>query len=1631
MPSYTVQTDQGSYNVELDSEPESDSQLQSLVSEHLGAQPKESSLDKGLKNVTENLKGAGETLAHVGSSFAAFPASAGVYVGGLAHQGLRFLNRKAFPLPKGVPDEEPVDFTKPEEEMGKVSEALTYQPKTELGKMGGGIIDYPFEKLSEGIDIAAKKITKNPTGQSLIRGVTGIVAPLAIGGAAGPLVKGSVRSTGWNIGTFREQGAKLFKRGKEAPKIEEPTKPPAEGEISPQEARGKEISTPSIEGEVSEEPIPEQKAPTDISLEELPKIDHKELARRIDQLMEDVNPDILKPSDYEIREILAGRVPDNLDISAKELHDLIKNAEDFKPHASPEEKFRAFLGLPSEEELLQQEEAQGRSREEIDRRHAAIKTMIASEDLKKGNQPPPEEPPPENVPRGTPPFGGGPAEPGGATIPSSLAAFEKDYLTQMEHDLVAGQSNALAQPRMMDFNQERVPIPSTNPDWFKNMGEAKSNVFKMIMKAKNDIPLTPKQSVILREMLERKKEEVRRREDSANWNQAEKEHRQKVALNEFMTMEEEPTSLKTPSKEEPKPEVKKPLFLKKQGDLVGGHEVPKAKIRTGQGYGEAERPGTLFEEGGPNAEAKGQAEFKKNQGGFFGNQRGAAKLDLLTMGAEQFAKQDLAPGVRDIVTGLRDSTDEILKVFNPMARGDSAKRGAETIRSALGEMMRSYNQAEHTLGEMDKYFEKIPTERQIEFQRRMDENLDQANPGETAMAHILRKLLDQKLEEVRALGTGKLQTVVENYFPRFWKDKVLATQIFGKRPMQGSRTFLKPRTLKYFSEGLAKGLEPEFPNPVKAVLAHVYEVNRYLAAEKAFKQNKIDKLAKFIPAGYSAPHDWVSPKDPMFTVYGDPSVHLRDTMDKQIYSGLNKLAEDLGVPHERLFQLKGDKLGLAYKAPQGGPSGKIQTRFASPESVVAHELGHILDFKYGLQDLLMKNPDKKIRIPMNKELRKLADQNWAKLQDVPPSFKKYVRKGPEKMAVILESYIHAPELLKETAPTVYKVYTDFLDAHPELAPLKEIKPGLTFETVHAKQTLQGMLIRGHWYVPKELGTVYNNFLDPGLRTHASFRGYLGIANVLNQFQLGLSGFHLGFTSLDAVISKVALGVLQTSQGQFKKAGQSFLEAPAAPVLNILRGDKLMKAWMDPTNASPEMKLLADALQIAGGRVKMDNFYKTHISQHMVEAFKQGNIIGGIVRAPFALVEQASRPIMEELVPRQKLGVFADLAKHEMLRLVDEGATPREVQQALMKIWDSVDNRMGQLVYDNLFWNKTAKDLAMGSVRSLGWNLGDFRELGGAVTDSLAQTKQLGTSMVEMAKGKEGVWEQKKLEMTYRQSYAIALPVTVGILGAIATYLMTGEGPKDLKDYYFPRTGNLDQNGLPERVSFPSYMKDVYAYYNDAFRTLTNKLNPAIALAHEMLTNKDYYGTKIRNEDDPLIQQLLSVAGHVGKTFEPFSFRGMQKLGEEGAGPIKKMLPQIGIVPAPSDLNKTAAEDMASRLAHEKFTMGSRTKEQADRAKMIHNFAGRLANKDPNVKEEIKAAKVSSQDLDKIIERSRSRPLQAWAKMLDYPELTRVWKVATPEEKKKIQSILVDKGINYAVEFKKPEIKQQIREMIKQ
>lgn len=449
-----------------------------------------------------------------------------------------------------------------------------------------------------------------------------------------------------------------------------------------------------------------------------------------------------------------------------------------------------------------------------------------------------------------------------------------------------------------------------------------------------------------------------------------------------------------------------------------------------------------------------------------------------------------------------------------------------------------------------------------------------------------------------------------------------------------------------------------------------------------------------------------------------------------------------------------------------------------------------------------------------------------------------------------------------------------------------------------------MVSRGQWVAPEPVSRLIDNYLSQGLAGNALYDMARGASNFLNQMSLGLSGFHLIFETGDTIISKAALGLKQAARGEIGKALKTIASSPIAPARTFGKGARLRNAVLEGPKGSNNMGAIVDAFLSGGGRLDMDRVYRSTASRNFYESIKNGtlfkDIIGsfeshpnvpytGLIRGPLQLAAKAaqtiSHPIMQWIVPRMKLGVFYDMAEDWMH--AHPNASTAERDAAMTKAWDSVDNRLGQMVYDNLFWNKTAKDLAFLGVRSVGWNLGTIRELGGAPVDTVR-------ALTKLAKGQRG-------EFTDRMAYAMAMPAITALAGATLMYLMTGKGPQEPIDYYYPLTGRKTPQGQPERLSLPSYMKDVYAYKNDPVGTILNKLSPGISTASELIRNRDYYGGIIHNPNDPTTKQIFDTAKFILGQATPFALKSQQRLEKEKAPIWQQVMSYLGFQPAPQSI----------------------------------------------------------------------------------------------------------------------------------
>lgn len=979
------------------------------------------------------------------------------------------------------------------------------------------------------------------------------------------------------------------------------------------------------------------------------------------------------------------------------------------------------------------------------------------------------------------------------------------------------------------------------------------------------------------------------------------------------------------------------------------------------------------------------------------------------------------------------AADDIRRALLPTSRSREAAVTGRIFRANAGRMAREFESARMALKTFAKDLNRLsPTER-LEFIDGMENGQPQPSPELTAAAQGLRTLLDDAKKDVQSLGSGKLKQWIENYFPHIWKDPKTATiaigRILGKRPIEGPKSFLKKRSIPTVKEGMAQGLELVTDNPVDLTLLKIREMKRYVFAHRALNELKAAGLAKFVGARAKAPEGWGKLDDKIGTVFGEPKVTIDESFDSNLRKHLNDLLKRLGGTHQRMVNLDdgpGNAQGLAYRG-----SLEVKTKFGGDVTVLMHEIGHILDFKYGLWDHLIEPvakrtatkgkrlgqsvPDmkhasnspeaKNFRKTIKRELRALADMRYegSNADDVPKSFKDYVRKKPEQIANALHALMYMPERMGEVAPTIKERLSAFLKQNPTTAEFLNLRKSLVLGAGTAEKEIYGTLIRGYWYLPQEAADVVNNYLAPGLRGKPIYDAYMMVGTTMNSAQLGLSAFHLGFTSMDAIVSKNALAFEQLAAGKPLAAVRSLLEAPITPITNAVRGHRLLKAYL---NGDPNLAEMVEAVMQAGGRVKMDDFYKVgapHAFMEALRARKLGKAAGWLIPA---VLEIAAAPILEYVVPRQKLGVFFDLARFEMEKL-PAGATQDEVRKVLQKVWDSVDNRMGQLVYDNLFWKRTLKDGLMASVRAVGWNLGTIREVGGGASD----WAKLPYRAIRKTRGSDDPL------LTHGMAYVVSLVFTTAVAGAIYNYLHTGEPPKDAKDLFLPRTGKTNNEGNPERVELPTYVKDVMAYAHHPGKTILNKLHPLLAVISDMWTNEDYFGHLIRNPHAPLVKQLRQEVDYLADAFVPFGIRNAIEERSRGQSPVVQAENFVGIVPAKRADTRTLAQNYITEYIkrHSAEHMTPEEVEQMDVRRSLRKSLTDGESVSSVVKEARLAGMGASQVRRLVRQRHGGDPMVTKFKMLPFPEATTAWSLASDSEKKAWRRAFLIKRMGYAKE----------------
>ncbi len=546
---------------------------------------------------------------------------------------------------------------------------------------------------------------------------------------------------------------------------------------------------------------------------------------------------------------------------------------------------------------------------------------------------------------------------------------------------------------------------------------------------------------------------------------------------------------------------------------------------------------------------------------------------------------------------------------------------------------------------------------------------------------------------------------------------------------------------------------------------------------------------------------------------------------------------------------------------------------------------------------------------------------------------------------------------------------------------------------------------GSFAVPEVIARDLNTYLSPGLYKYKAWQNIRAAQNIMLSARLGLSAFHAGFTTFDTGISHLDVALRAALSGDLTRAAKTLAESVISPIASPIRGRKLLQQFYGRTAADPNTAAVLDALSSGGSRGKMNpTDYTDHLAQ-FTRAVRARDLKTSAVKATGAAIEVTSRWITHHLVPWQKMASRVMLAKFELDRLagqlgkekgdyagIVDAMHPDVLKQIMGDVTQQVDDRLGQLAYDNLFMNRAVKDISQATIQAVGWNIGTFNTIFGGVWDA---GKMFRPDMMVGPLDKAGKIPPKAMaRITGRLSYLVALNVGMGTLGAITQMMMSGKPPTELKDYFFPRTGRKNQDGSDERISFPGYMKDEFQMLTHPVSTAVHKLHPSLSSIAELVQNKDFYGVKIVNPEDPWQTQAADIAEHIAKSIEPYAIQGMIKNSEDGKSAAMTVLPFFGITPAPASVTRSKFQEFVADKISEKVPSAARTKEDVARTNRIRDAENSIRQGGhPDV------SGLEPKDQVRVLKEAQQSVSELRFKRLSLEDKLKAYELATPDEKK--------------------------------
>jgi hypothetical protein len=557
-------------------------------------------------------------------------------------------------------------------------------------------------------------------------------------------------------------------------------------------------------------------------------------------------------------------------------------------------------------------------------------------------------------------------------------------------------------------------------------------------------------------------------------------------------------------------------------------------------------------------------------------------------------------------------------------------------------------------------------------------------------------------------------------------------------------------------------------------------------------------------------------------------------------------------------------------------------------------------------------------------------------------------------------------------------------------------------------TEQGMVKTGEYYIEENVGRILNNFLSKDLiRSSKLGSSLLALKNITTSMELSLSPFHAAYVSLATTSSGIGLGIQKiVNQKDFVGGLKDILLSGIAPVEYAKTGGRAIKfvgqdefintpEGKDFIKEYPDAKQLIEDLFTGGGKLAIHQDYKINAIRSFQEGIKNKEPWAVAWNALPAGNQLIMRPLFETYIPRLKIGTFLKEYSFELKQreqeLVNGTLTRPELSR---RVWDNVENRLGEMNFDNLFWDRTFKSGLQLAFRSVTWKIGALKNIGQALPEQILEFKK--------------AYDQNRAPLlTGNMGWLMG----VGALASVFSYVtmgMTGQGqPKDVKDLIAPR---FDKSG--NRVSLNTHIKDWVHIWHNPLGFISNSLSGEIGRILNVWNNKDFYGVEVYGQDDAKWKQAMDIATQLAPI--PFSISSQKNLKSENAPTALKVTTALGITqPSPGYISNTPAIEEAHKINKDKLPLGSRTKKQFDKQQLKKKLSEEYKNNSDksNINAAVVNNEISRKDATSIIKNSKLSQIEYLTKNMTYDEIVKVMEKANPDEIKELIPIFDKKVRN--------------------